>query len=164
MPIRNSTWRRRCGIKREEEILMLLLEGDVHTVDFWTNTTKLLVNAVLVCVWMTAPSVRVGFEHAVGSDQPQKPLQAVLLSVPVPILLMWLPHVHSPASTELGKLLIRKKIVNHCFYRLPRTSPALHSTPNMVVWGEENSLDKKSGFFLVWITRAGQTENLLPRW
>lgn len=68
--------------------------------------------------------------------------QAVLLLVPVPLLLMWLPHVHGLARAELGKHFIRKKIVNRYFYRLPRTNPSFHSTPtpHTVICGEESFL------------------------
>lgn len=140
MPIRNNTWRPRCGIKKEEEILMLLLEGNVHIVDF-EQTQESCWLMQCWCVWMAAPSVRVGFEHAAGGSSP-KTAAGHAAPLPVPILLMWLPHVHSLASTQLGKLFIRKKIVNHCFYRLPRMSPALLPTPNTVVWGEENFLGR----------------------
>lgn len=68
----------------------------------------------------------------------------MLLLVPVPVLLMWLPHVHGLARTELGKHFIRKKIVNRYFYRLPRTNPSFHSTPtpNTVICGEESFLGR----------------------
>lgn len=142
MPIRNNTWRHRCGIKREEEILMLLLEGDVHIVD----SEQIQQSCWLMqcwCVFGWQPQVwEWGLSMQLAWSSPKKPLQAVLLSLPVPILLMWLPHVHGLASTQLGKLFIRKKIVNRCFYRLPRTSPALHPTPKTVVWGEENFLHR----------------------
>lgn len=164
MPIRNNTWRHRCGIRREEEILLLLLEGDVHIVDFeQIQQSCWLKQGWCVCVCLDdSPKCERGvWAHSWCGASP-KPRRAVLIPVPVPILLMWLPHVHSLASTQLGKLFIRKKIVNHCFYRLPRTSPALHSTPNTVVWGEENFSGQKSGFLVVWVTRTGQMQSLLP--
>lgn len=76
-----------------------------------------------------------------------------------PGFLMWLPHVHSPARTELGKHFVREKIVNHYFYMIPRTNPSLHPTPtpNTVIWWEQSILDRNLNVFLiVWITRIGK--------
>lgn len=49
---------------------MLLLEGDVHTVDF-EQTQESCWLMQCWCFWMAAPSVRAGFEHTAGGSSPK---------------------------------------------------------------------------------------------